>query len=456
MTTGQLYNIIYTDRGIYFQYRILKGEIFLQVIPECSDERIMKAWDKTQEAISRMRLDNPPPRSDLAIDEADVHICLWEKGCKSQCGFCYLRSPKGRNVEPTVFEQCSIHENIFFIGFEDMLKTMVNLRYAAGAKTIVFVGGDPCSHPHLVEFLIFAKAIGLETCVLSNTHRYLMDGQEVSIETLARFGFLDEVDVTIHGTQSKHDKFNKTPGSYEQVSWQIKKFSQARSGNQSIGVILNMTPYLIGPGGEGTYLTMASAIYPLGMEPDRDFFTIQRIAPVGLAQNNFEKKWAIDSQHLNQAFRDFEVIEQIYNVKTKACIDAFPWCAVDEEYWRYLEPLEGGCNWGNPGGVLSVLPDGMLQRCALCHHHLGVNIKSLNAPEEFTNFMSTNRMLVETRRREHLAEECKQCLLYPKCGGGCIIASTYINPISQKKIWGDPYTWTVRPVSRDYLAKGPL
>ena len=420
-------------------------------IPECPEGLVKSAWERVQEAIQVMCRKNPPPRSNFAIDEADVHICLWEKHCSGNCGCCYLRSEKPYK---TVFEKCKVDQ----IGFEDMLKVMVNLRYAAGAKYIVFVGGDPCEHPNLVEFLIFAKAIGLDTCVLSNTHRYLMGGQEVDIETVTRYGYLDEIDVTIHGTRTAHDRFNGSPGSYDYMFDQVKKYEKARDEYQSIGIVLNMTPYLIGTA-MTLNLTMTDTIIRFGLDPERDFFTIQRIAPAGLALKDFEKKWAIDSSMINDAFNIFDIMKDAYGIETRVCIDAFPWCAIDKKYWHYLKPLEGGCNWGRPGGVLSIMPDGMIQRCALCYDHLGVNIKDLDTPGYFTELMVANRALKAANERKHLNEKCKSCSLFEKCGGGCIIASTFYGAHTGKRVWGDPYPYGSSVAAgryMDYLAKGPL
>ena len=357
----------------------------------------------------------------IKIKEADIHITT---ECGSCCDYCYV-DPHEQCPTATLFKEGPKEGDTY-----TLKRVISNLRRFAGVEDLVFVGGDPCAHSNLVKLMRHAKVEGLNVVVLSNTHQYFDGGEEVSIETVAHF--IDEMDWTLHGpTAEKHNAFNKTPGSYQGVADRIKRFMAVRTSEQSVGIILNMVLSTIGSP-ELLHDSMKNAINELGLVPEQDFFTIQRIAPSGKALLEW-RKWMIDRQRLADAFGVFDQILAEFGIETKVCIDAIPWCALPEKYWHYLEPLKGGCNWGQPNGVLSVLMDGRLQRCALCKNDLSVNILNLHGPHDFTYFMEKNTTLCAIRERRHLADTCLQCPLLEKCGGGCIIANT--DGVSV----GDPY-----------------
>ena len=350
-----------------------------------------------------------PVASPVMIGEVDLHIT---RECDNYCEYCYV-APNNPETK-TVVNSCGS-----LYGDTKTLKKVIHaIRFIAGAKDLVFVGGDPCKHPDLVSLLECAKAEGLSVCVLSNTHTYMKDGgQHVDIARIT--SLFDEIDFTVHGSSPEaHDAFTKRPGSYKRATENIRRFIKARKNDQSVGIVLNMVPDTI----EDLPRIMENIAGRLQMQPGLDFFTIQRIAPSGKALENFEK-WRIDPALVERAFDTFEDVRTRCGFETKVCIDAFPWCAVSKKYWGYLEPLRGGCNWGKPGGVLSALMNGELQRCALCQNTLGVNILDLKSPEEFSNFMLTHPVLRAVSERRHLDGKCRNCGLLEQCGGGCVLAT---------------------------------
>ena len=371
-----------------------------------------------------------------AIKEADFHIIL---KCKGKCPYCYVDL---QHATETIFNNCQTN----VCTLRNALKIITKLRFVAGAQDLVFVGGDPCLHPNLAEMIIFAKLIGLNTCILSNTHRYMMAGEEIDLQKV--MPYIDELDFTLHGLPADHNAFNQMPGSYEKAFEQLRAFRDGRTEEQAIGIVLNMVPSTIGT---PSYLRgmMAGAISRLGLVPGLDFFTIQRIAFKGAGSIDCQK-WRITPEMLSGAFDIFDRIAKSYEIETKCCIDTVPWCALPERHWHYLEPLMGGCNWGKPGGVLSIMPDGNIQRCALCSKHLGVNIAEMKDYSGFAEFMQTNPTLVAVKEHKHLSDKCLKCSLLNQCGGGCIVANTSDGGIC------DPYSCGSDNVPRgmDYLAPG--
>ena len=344
----------------------------------------------------------------MGIKEADLHIT---KVCGGHCGYCYVDPHDDLLVPKSVF----CHQPDF--GHTGVLKCVIDaIRNIAGAEDLVLVGGDPCRHPDIVPLLKRAKELGLNTVVLSNTHAYRCGGHLVSMPEVTPL--LDEIDFTLHGSSARiHNTFNQSNGSYQMATERIKEFMLFRKPGQSVGIILNMVPEII----DDLPAIMENIIGDLEMNPDYDFFSIQRIAPSGKARLEYDR-WRIDRDMVERAFGVFDDIKNRYGIETKACIDAFPWCAVPEKYWNYLESLRGGCNWGKPGGVLSVLMDGTLQRCALSERDLGINILNIDTPEDFDSLYLNNPALRAFNEHRHLDDKCLKCELLEKCGGGCTIA----------------------------------
>ena len=226
----------------------------------------------------------------ITIKEADIHITA---KCGSCCDYCYV-DPHEQCPTATLFKKGPKE------GDTDTLKRVISsLRWFAGVEDLVFVGGDPCKHSNLVGLMQHAKAEKMNVVVLSNTHQYLDGGKEVPIETVAHL--IDEVDFTLHGpTAEKHDAFNKTPGSYQGAMDRIRRFMAVRSPEQSVGIILNMVLSTI-RSPELLHDIMENIINELGLVPEQDFFTIQRIAPSGKALLEWQK-WRVDRQRLADAF----------------------------------------------------------------------------------------------------------------------------------------------------------
>ena len=376
----------------------------------------------------------------MRIKEADLHIT---NTCSARCPYCYVDMKREGN-QPTPFQSCDMEG-----GTKQLMRIITALRRIAGVEDLVLVGGDPCRHSNLVPLLRHAKAEHLNTIILSNTHIYREDGHRVEIEEVA--DLIDEMDFTLHGVDAaSHDAFNNAPGSYETSVATIRRFMRVRSDDQAVGIILNLVPAVVGDAAK-LYEIMHNIVRELGMKPGQDFFAIQRIAPSGKALLDWES-WKVNRVMLNASFDIFDEIKEEFGIETKLCIDALPWCAVQEKHRHYLEPLRGGCNWGRPDGVMSVLLDGTLQRCALCHETLGVNILDVPTEAAFSELLENHPLLRAVREHRHLDKTCLQCKLLDKCGGGCIVANTDGEHV------GDPYNGTSRPLwkGHDYLKKESL
>jgi len=77
-------------------------------------------------------------------------------GCNNACGHCYNEKDRGRTRSLTL----------------DEWKQVLDKLCAIGVPHIIFTGGEPTLHPHLVELVGYARDLGLVTGVNSNGRRF--------------------------------------------------------------------------------------------------------------------------------------------------------------------------------------------------------------------------------------------------------------------------------------------
>lgn len=356
----------------------------------------------------------------ITVKEVDIHICgggfdskTCRKACTGKCPYCYVDMVSGSNP---VFRDLPV-----FGDTKTLMQVIRNIHASAQPEDLVFVGGDPCEHDDLMKLIQFAKGLGMNVAVLSNTHIYRDGGKIIPIEWITPF--VDELALTLHGIGVNHDSVNGNKGAYEKVIRQLKRFMLARGkSDRAVSIVLNFVPYTM----LNIEEMMIGIIEELQMDPERDYFAIQRIAPTGLAEDDYEQ-WKVRRDLLPQTLEVIERIRKDRGFETKVdTIDVFPWCAIPDKYHYMLH--EGGCQWGRPNGILSVVQNGGIQRCALSERTIG-SFLDIDTQGKFARFMLDNQTLSAFREHRHLDDKCLHCQYLDKCGGGCVIASGN----------GDPY-----------------
>jgi len=350
------------------------------------------------------------------VKEINFHITDF---CSGHCPMCYATD---ENMQRK-------HGNI------ENLKCIVHNGIACGnVDRFVLVGGDPCEHPNLVELLKFIKDesdkvnTNTKATIISNTHDYKENGKKVNIKEIAKY--IDGMCVTIHGVNAEeHDKFNGCKGSYEYVLNNIREYIKIKDDSQKICVIINLMPQTV------------NKLREIMLNADKnlmgkvDGFAIQRIAPIGRACG--KEKYFIEPEDIDSIMSICEEMKKKYGFFIEF-VDAFPLCRVKKQYWNLLP--KGGCNWGTD--FCAVFSDGTISRCAMSNNKLSANMLSLDTQEKFYDFWDNDKELEMFRKKEHLAEKCKNCVLLEECGGGCVLARKS----------GDPYKENPPEKGYDYLS----
>jgi MoaA/NifB/PqqE/SkfB family radical SAM enzyme len=119
-----------------------------------------------------------------------VHWECWSR-CNLSCGFCY------RSQGPV-------------LGLGDG-KRLVAAVHSAGAKRIVFAGGDPSLRPDIAELVLWAKRLGLRVEIQTNGHYVTPGFRNALLEA-------DLIGVSLDGaTPAVHDSFRSTRGNFQRV-----------------------------------------------------------------------------------------------------------------------------------------------------------------------------------------------------------------------------------------------
>lgn len=319
------------------------------------------------------------PRKDsgattFKVDTVALHVT---SACSHACQFCYAgeATPKSATNPSRIVK-------------------IINALSIEKVREIIFLGGDPCQNPGLLNFSRVAKERGIVTTVLSNTHNY----RESDLSVL---NLVDNIEATIHGPKAEdHDAVAMSDGAFLHIIKRLKELSDAGA---RIGIVYNIMP--------SNFSTLYDTIYNLILNIGINVrsLTIQRIIPQGRAKNT--NKFFISAQHAAHALGEIERIEKDFRLRI-IFEDTVPFCSVPARFHRFLRR----CEWGYTRASLD--GDGNLSRCGADPRYGLGNILQ-NSLGEIWN---SSQILKDFRGKRYLPEECHQCSMFEKCGGGCSLA----------------------------------
>jgi len=119
-----------------------------------------------------------------------VHWECWSN-CNLSCGFCYRSQGVALDSQES--------------------RRLIAAVYSAGAKRIVFAGGDPSLRPDIGELVSWAKFLGLRVEIQTNGHHVRPTFKETLLEA-------DLIGLSLDGaTAEAHDSFRSTRGNFRRV-----------------------------------------------------------------------------------------------------------------------------------------------------------------------------------------------------------------------------------------------
>lgn len=299
--------------------------------------------------------------------------------CSHQCPFCYAASSPKAKHHP----------------YQKLLEVIQAIA-AEGVQEVVFLGGDPCEYPRLLDLCEEAKEYGLENTVLSNTHKYPIGEIERAVNVI------DVFETTFHGPNAReHDSIAMVDGAFD-ASIRILKVLAER-GARSIGIVYNITPY----NAKHLYETVKVLVNNYGLPIDH--LLLQRIIPQGRGKST--AKFTVGNADILSAMADLKRISDEYRIGI-SFEDPVPYCTVPQEYHIFLNR----CQWGFTHAALDWQGD--LSRCgADPRYQLGNVLKT-----PLSEIWNSSPVLESFRSRDYLPEECQECELLDSCGGGCALS----------------------------------
>jgi len=128
--------------------------------------------------------------------------------CSGHCPMCYYaKKSKVKNE-----------------GELETLKAIADELKKSGVKEVNLVGGDPAEHSRIQELVEYLYELGLDTSILSNTHKY----KNSSVERVSPY--VSSLEGTFHAsTAEEHNRFNASPNSYQEMVSNLKKYEKIRT-----------------------------------------------------------------------------------------------------------------------------------------------------------------------------------------------------------------------------------
>lgn len=317
------------------------------------------------------------------------------------CELVDLKSPISVNYEVT--KVCNLRCNMCFAHDCEMpkhpsLETVFSILDAM-AKAEVFqiclFGGEFFTYPYWKAVIVRARKLGFFLTFISNGT--LIDDD---VALFLRSNGVKSATISIQGLESTHEAITEIPGSFDKS---LRGLRACLSAGLDMTVLTTLKKENI-----GQIYDVVSYIDSQGLIDPRHFaYGINRLAPFGLAREDWEKKRLSFDQYMS-VLPDLERIEQDFGIGVSFA-DAFPLCLVEEKYHKYIQ----GC-WQFTGfGHVSA--DGSIRGCAVAQGSLG---NLLEDPlEDIWNCPTVKTF----RKQEWLPNICKKCDF--ACGAGCTASS---------------------------------
>lgn len=312
-----------------------------------------------------------------------------------------VKSPLSVNYEVT--KVCNLRCNMCFAYDCEMpkhpsLATVFSILEAL-AKAEVFqiclFGGEFFTYPHWRDVIVKARRLGFFLTFISNGTLITDDVAEF----LRSYGIKSGT-ISIQGLERTHDEITRIPGSFKKS---VNGLRSCLSAGLDMTVLTTLKKENF-----GQIFDLISYLDSVGLiDPMHFAYGINRLAPFGLAREEWEKKRLSFEQYMS-VLPDLERIEKEFNLAVSFA-DAFPLCLVEEKYHKYIQ----GC-WQFTGfGHIS--SDGNVRGCAVAQGSLG------NLLGETLEHIWNCPTVKTFRKQEWLPSICKECKW--ACGAGCTASS---------------------------------
>lgn len=272
----------------------------------------------------------------------------------------------------------------------DTAKKVLDNLNENGVFQVIFTGGEPLLHPELLEMMSYAKKLDMEVGLITNG--VLLEEIAEDLVNLA----LKNIQVSILGYDiSTHDALVKHPGSFIKAAKGISKLKNLGYTNINVNATLTKDNIM-------TVDKILQTAHQLGANS----FTVTRYIPV----NKNDDVMMPSIEEINWAIK--QLLNPSNPIQTR-WINALPYCAIDEsvdrkDLMRLLSGCDGGLTWA------TITPTGEVVPCPCWQHNCG-NLLDNSLKE----IWKTSSFLNNLRDGNYYPNECRDCMYYTMCRGGC-------------------------------------
>ena len=280
----------------------------------------------------------------------------------------------------------------------DELKRIIDEAQGLGTKTIIFSGGEPLEHPHLIDLCRHATHYDLDICVYTSGN---IKGKDCAIDAISKvaLSFLKNVpiDKMIFGLQGPtneiHDSITGVYGSFDNAVRSIK-----RAVEESIPIEIHFVPV------KQNYRTLPQMVM-LARELRADKISVLRFVPQGRGKSGDSR---LDAHEL-PALRS--ILEKVLSSKILPIRLGTPFNA--------FGLTEGNqCTAGRSRATIRA--DGFVFPCEAMKQfpsHDDNNLRRRSLEE----IWQKSAIFQEARDFLHVisSSSCRNCKIFTKCRGGC-------------------------------------
>lgn len=101
-----------------------------------------------------------------------------------------------------------------------------------GLATIIYTGGEPLMHNHIVEILKYGKSLGFEQVLVTNLLNLRVNDNEQVLN------YINSLGVSLHGVKEVHDKLSNQNGVFDKV---VSNIDYVLNNYKNVKVNLNCT-----------------------------------------------------------------------------------------------------------------------------------------------------------------------------------------------------------------------
>lgn len=265
------------------------------------------------------------------------------------------------------------------------IKTILKKLKREGVLRIFYTGGEPFLHSKFLEIVKFANELGF--CQLVITNGYLLNNSK-SKEILR---YLNGVSVSLHGSESYHNKIVNNKNSYKLAISGIemlkKEFPQ---------IVLDICYTATSENSDMDNLYDVAKIcksYDLQLVVTRAY----NIGNEALRNHNFD--------YIDELIKNIgELLNKKYNIKIGHCLVP---CSVSQKYKHLTSECTAGIDF------FAIDMNGDVKICSNSNQKIG-NIFN----DSFKKIWSHNCYILN-KRLNNLSIICKNCNAYNNCIGGC-------------------------------------